>query len=288
MLRLFLLFIVFSNIISITIAQNLILNPGCEDSLINGEIPNWIEVMGTDWQNRESGNPPSYEGNNMFFAGVSQNAELQQDIDVSTFTTTIDSGIQYFYFEGYVRSYSQNPVDHSRLIIKYFDDIKSTVLDSIDFGENINTTEWLQLTDTTLAPVGTRFIRISLMSIRYNGSNNDGYFDGLSLTTGLPVSIENNLNTSLTSFTLYQNYPNPFNPSTRIQYAISSRQFVQLKVYDILGNEITTLVNEEKPAGNYVVEFKPESSIKQSTSGVYFYQLKAGDYIQTKKMIYLK
>ena len=288
MLRLFLLFIVFSNIISITIAQNLILNPGCEDSLINGEIPNWIEVMGTDWQNRESGNPPSYEGNNMFFAGVSQNAELQQDIDVSAFATTIDNGIQHFYFEGYVRSYSQNPVDHSRLIIKYLDDIKSTVLDSIDLGENINTTEWLQLTDTTLAPVGTRFIRISLMSIRYNGSNNDGYFDGLSLTTGLPVSIENNLNTSLTSFTLYQNYPNPFNPSTRIQYAISSRQFVQLKVYDILGNEITTLVNEEKPAGNYVVEFKPESSIKQPASGVYFYQLRSGNYLETKKMILLK
>ena len=61
-----------------------------------------------------------------------------------------------------------------------------------------------------------------------------------------------------------------------------------LKVYDILGNEITTLVNEEKPSGEYEVEFSPESSIKQPASGIYFYQLKAGEFIQTKKMVLIK
>ncbi len=85
-------------------------------------------------------------------------------------------------------------------------------------------------------------------------------------------------------FYLYQNYPNPFNPSTSIQYAIGSRQFVQLKVYDVLGEEIATLVNEEKPAGSYNVQF----TLNNLSSGIYFYQLKAGNYLETKKMSLLK
>ncbi|MBP9121095.1 MAG: T9SS type A sorting domain-containing protein [Ignavibacterium sp.] len=89
-------------------------------------------------------------------------------------------------------------------------------------------------------------------------------------------------------FKLDQNYPNPFNPSTVISYQIPVGSAVKLKVYDVLGNEIVTLVNEEKPAGTYEVNFNPESSIKKPASSVYFYQLKAGDFIQTKKMILIK
>jgi hypothetical protein len=85
-------------------------------------------------------------------------------------------------------------------------------------------------------------------------------------------------------FFLYQNYPNPFNPTTRIQYHISSNSHVFLKVYDVLGNEVETLVDEYKPAGSYEVEF----DANRLTSGVYFYQLKVGEYIQTKKMVLLK
>ncbi len=92
-----------------------------------------------------------------------------------------------------------------------------------------------------------------------------------------------------TNFSLSQNYPNPFNPSTSIKYAVSSRQFVNLKVYDVLGNEVATLVNEEKSAGEYEIEFNSRNLIHQIlTSGVYFYQLKAGSFIQTKKMLLLK
>jgi hypothetical protein len=86
------------------------------------------------------------------------------------------------------------------------------------------------------------------------------------------------------AFALQQNYPNPFNPVTNIQYAVSSRQFVKLTVYDVLGNEIATLADEYKPAGKYEVEFNASTL----PSGVYFYQLKAGDFIQTRKMILLK
>ena len=98
-------------------------------------------------------------------------------------------------------------------------------------------------------------------------------------TTGLDEEI----NTPL-SFNLSQNYPNPFNPSTRIQYAIDSRQFVSLKVYDILGKEVATLVNEEKSVGTYEQNWNAANL----PSGVYFYHLQAGDYVETKKMVLLK
>lgn len=91
------------------------------------------------------------------------------------------------------------------------------------------------------------------------------------------------------AFSLEQNYPNPFNPATNIQYSISDRQFVSLKVYDILGNEIATLVNGEKSAGRYKIEFSvAQDSRPAISSGIYFYQLQAGSFIQTKKMILMK
>ena len=89
-------------------------------------------------------------------------------------------------------------------------------------------------------------------------------------------------------FSLSQNYPNPFNPSTKISWQSPVGSWQTLKVYDILGNEVATLVNEEKAAGSYTVEFNPESSIKHPASGVYFYRLQAGDYIESKKMLLLK
>ena len=88
---------------------------------------------------------------------------------------------------------------------------------------------------------------------------------------------------------LEQNYPNPFNPSTNIQYKINSRQFVSLKIYDVIGNEIATLVNEEKPAGVYEIQFNSHAGgVRNLPSGVYFYQLETSSFIKTKKMILLK
>jgi len=107
------------------------------------------------------------------------------------------------------------------------------------------------------------------------------------------VSVEDDIPT-VSEFKLEQNYPNPFNPSTKIKFTIPTAdnplrggargELVTLKVYDILGNEIATLVNEELSAGEYEVEFDG----KRLTSGIYFYTLKAGSFIQTKKMVYLK
>jgi len=83
---------------------------------------------------------------------------------------------------------------------------------------------------------------------------------------------------------LYQNYPNPFNPSTTIQYAIPKAGVVTLKVYNILGQAIITLINGEKPIGSYEVEFDASTL----SSGIYFYQLKSGSFVVTKKMLLMK
>ncbi|MEO8400099.1 MAG: T9SS type A sorting domain-containing protein [Ignavibacteriaceae bacterium] len=85
-------------------------------------------------------------------------------------------------------------------------------------------------------------------------------------------------------FELSQNYPNPFNPSTNIRYSVGSKQFITLKIYDILGNEIITLVNKEQQAGNYEAEL----DASKLPSGIYFYKLKTADFVLTKKMILLK
>ena len=85
-------------------------------------------------------------------------------------------------------------------------------------------------------------------------------------------------------YQLEQNYPNPFNPSTNIKYSIPEASFVQLKVYDILGNEVATLVNEEQSTGIYRVELDASAL----PSGVYFYRIQAASFVDTKKMILLK
>ena len=100
----------------------------------------------------------------------------------------------------------------------------------------------------------------------------------------LVTDVEDNKSIIPLEYSLSQNYPNPFNPSTTINYAISSKQLVQLKVYDILGSEVATLVNQEQSAGSYKIDF----NASRLASGVYFYRLQAGSFVETKKMVILK
>lgn len=95
----------------------------------------------------------------------------------------------------------------------------------------------------------------------------------------------------ISSFALYQNYPNPFNPRTKIKYQIpnnNSQNFVTLKIFDVLGSEITTLISENKQPGVYELEFGISDLGFKSSSGVYFYQLRAGSFAETKKFVLMK
>ena len=86
------------------------------------------------------------------------------------------------------------------------------------------------------------------------------------------------------NFKLNQNYPNPFNPTTTISYQIPHNEFVTIRIYDALGREVQTLLNENKNAGSYNISFNGVNL----SSGIYFYQLKAGNYISIKKMVLMK
>jgi len=115
--------------------------------------------------------------------------------------------------------------------------------------------------------------------------NSNGNFATIRVNASSISSIKEFPNLELPEeFILEQNYPNPFNPVTSIQYAISSRQFVTLKVYDILGKDVATFVDEEKPVGTYEVNWNASNL----PSGVYFYRLQTGDFVKTRKMILLK
>ena len=102
--------------------------------------------------------------------------------------------------------------------------------------------------------------------------------------TYIPVTGVDDKNIEPVSFTLNQNYPNPFNPATIISWEMPVRSFITLKVYDVLGNEITTLVNEEKPAGKYEINFDANNL----SSGVYYYRITTGNFTQTNKMILIR
>ncbi len=121
-------------------------------------------------------------------------------------------------------------------------------------------------------PPGLRFTKYNVTGCILNGKR----------YPPLPTSVgEKEASTVPEKPQLLQNYPIPFNPATNIQYAVSKNQFVSLKVYDVRGKEVATLVNEKKPAGVYHVSF----DAKNFSSGVYFYRLLARDFVKTQKML---
>ena len=119
---------------------------------------------------------------------------------------------------------------------------------------------------------------------------NNAISRGASNGTGSSVELNDEI---VTEYKLLQNYPNPFNPETTISYTIpvetrhaSSLQHVTLKVYDVLGREVITLVDEQKQAGKYTVQLSANNY--QFSSGVYYYQLRAGNFVETRKMLLIK
>lgn len=117
-------------------------------------------------------------------------------------------------------------------------------------------------------------------STLYASTNHYGIFKIEDIVTGINESNQNIPG----EFLLFQNYPNPFNPTTIINYSIPKRSFVTIIVYDLLGKEVETLVNEEKSLGNYEVEFNGS----ELSSGIYFYKMQAGSFSATKKLILIR
>ncbi len=149
----------------------------------------------------------------------------------------------------------------------------------------INTTSNNYFVDPTYyyAPGAGDFIVTYKVRAKDAGNHLSFYSSEVS-TRAEELGKQNVVNYSQLDFNLNQNYPNPFNPSTKISYSIKEEGLVTLKVYDILGKEIVTLVNENKPAGYYKAEFKASAL----PSGMYIYKIQAGQFSDVKKMLLTK
>jgi len=126
-----------------------------------------------------------------------------------------------------------------------------------------------------------------LKQIDVDGQSKYSYEDTISVITKLESEIQ-----SPSIFSLKQNFPNPFNPSTVISYQLSVNSKVSLIIYDLLGNKVAILVDEEQSAGDHSVKFDATNHLQLTTysipSGVYFYQLRAGNFVETKKLVIAK
>jgi len=127
-------------------------------------------------------------------------------------------------------------------------------------------------------------LNIANLQAQYLGGSGGGYSSVTSEDIVLEIEDIPVFGTVPEDFKLYQNYPNPFNPTTNISYSISKSDFASLKIYDMLGREIYTLVNEHQAANTYNVKF----NAKEVPSGIYYYRLIAGNFTETKKLIIMK
>ncbi len=208
------------------------------------------------------------------------NWTVQEDTDIQNYygVSFVDANTGYVVGGGNMGGSSNNRSDNSSSQLGY----NSPILKTTDGCET-----WT--TQITISP--------NLLSICFTDENNGtavGTRGTILRTTNGGVSFinENEVEELPTQFLLSQNYPNPFNPSTKIMYSVPQSSNVIIKVFDVLGNEIETLINEEKPVGTYEITWFAESL----PSGVYFYQLKAGSpstgsgqvFVETKKMLLLK
>jgi hypothetical protein len=247
------------------------------------------------------------------------NSMLYQIFEETIYTDTVNPWIIYSYLrsEGkIIYCYSNYDSCSSHEYIFYdFDKVDSTIWPicyeyssnyrgientSYYFSPTLNIQyegkifNWVEITanDTSWAPMGSPYVDrigkgIGIID-RFMWDFSDFYIYGAKINNqiyGTLTSIEYNQNI-VSRYYLSQNYPNPFNPSTKISWQAPVSGWQTLKVYDILGNEVATLVNEYRNAGSYNEQFTINNV--QLSSGVYFYQLRVGDYLETKKMILLK
>ena len=146
--------------------------------------------------------------------------------------------------------------------------------------------------DSTSIPKGVMLILTDINNggTKVNMSTTGSYIfdingiDSMLITSNI-TGISQQATLAPKMFELFQNYPNPFNPSTIINYSVPKSSLVTIKVYDVLGREVATLVKENKKAGSYSVQFNAGNGF---SSGVYFYRMQAGSFVQTKKLLLIK
>jgi RHS repeat-associated protein len=166
--------------------SNLVKNSSAEADLINGELPDWNEISGTNWTRKsgETSNAPAARfGEFVLAAGDEGQSELRQDIDVRAFTEAINAGTQSFEWKAFIRVGSEQNPDAGRIIFEYRDAANQNTIAALDSGAITTSDGWHLTEDARVPPAGTGFIRIRLLATRNSGATTDVFFDGLSLRT---------------------------------------------------------------------------------------------------------
>jgi hypothetical protein len=264
------LFLAFT---TISFAQNLISDPGAEaDPIANG----WTIVTqgsncygSANWRipGNQNGYPSAQQGTYYFFSGCNNiSGEVYQDVNVSSYSGSIDGGKQSFTFSGYVQVFDQTPSDSARMIIEYRSST-STILDKYDIGYTGNRAVWTQYVNTKTAPAGTRTIRIRLLSKNVNGTSVDAYFDNLSLTTTVVLPVR------LLSFTANLQADNTVKLNWETASEINNDKFtVERSAYGINWFTVTNIA-----AGNSSVGQRYSYVDITALQGITYYRLKQTD-----------
>lgn len=222
---------------------------------------------------------------------VPGNIVAQDSLEVIVHETTLTGtiGVEIVFDFEVVNRYT---LPQSIFVVRTINDLPPNWISALCFGENcfapfvdsVATESPLLPGDTLIASLhvtplineGTANVQIQVASER--DPDDRGVIDYTAIAT--TTSIENE-GEQPNEYFLAQNYPNPFNPSTKISYGIQEAGVVNLKVYNILGSEVATLVNEHKPAGNFEVNFESN----HLSSGIYIYRLVTNNFSETRKMI---
>jgi photosystem II stability/assembly factor-like uncharacterized protein len=189
-------------------------------------------------------------------------------------------------WERAVKGLPSDFIDINELAINSQNDIYAATPAGIDNGVYVSTNngeEWVSISSGLPVNLFGQLRSIHSIAVKngdevFIGTDGAGVYKGKSKATSIGI------NSLIRSYSLYQNYPNPFNPNTTISWQSPIGSHQTLKVYDLLGREVATLVDEFNPAGNYKVEFDASNL----SSGTYFYRLTTGEFVETKKLILMK
>ena len=169
-------------------------------------------------------------------------------------------------------------IGQSTAITVWGDDDQTPAIDGIKAGEEIRYRIWRKAANTL-------HLQMSATYAQGDGKYAVNGIYILSALSAVKTSARNETGTAVVSeFSLRQNYPNPFNPATTIRYALPQSRLVTLKVFNLAGQEVATLVNQQQAAGEYTIAWNAE----RIPSGVYIYRLRAGEFSETKKMILMR
>ncbi len=170
-----------------------------------------------------------------------------------------------------LRSFAINPSGH------IFAGTAGGVFRSIDNGDN-----WTQ---TGLIGIIVWTVAINSSGNIFAGTQGSGVFRSVEST----ISVDEIYGRIPSSFALFQNYPNPFNPSTIINYSLPNESAVTITIYDMLGKEIDQLISQKQPSGKHSIQWNGiDHDGNIASAGIYLYQITAGDFVQTKKMVLMK